>query len=77
MRARAAKYESPKPEETKQEWESWDKYVREIAINAIAEHWPCHPDTLSLLRERVENNPTPWLRERCKELIEEIEGKKA
>jgi hypothetical protein len=47
-----------------------------MAIISIARYWPDHPDTLTLLRERAENDPTPWLREHCKELIEEIEGKK-
>ena len=51
-------------------------YPREVALESILEHWPDHPDTLPLLRERAENDPTPWLRERCKELIKEIEGKK-
>ncbi|MBN1454005.1 MAG: HEAT repeat domain-containing protein, partial [Anaerolineales bacterium] len=53
---------------------SSNKLVREVAVNALAEYWPDHPDTLSLLRERAENDPTLWLRERAKELIEKIEG---
>jgi hypothetical protein len=54
-----------------------DKYYpREVAINAIAEYWPTHPETLQLLRDRAENDPTPWLRKRAKELIKELEGKK-
>jgi hypothetical protein len=51
-------------------------YVRQVAINAIAQYWPTHPDTLPLLRERAENDPTPWLRERAKQLADKIEGRK-
>jgi len=42
----------------------------------VIKYWRNHPDTLPLLRDRAENDPTPWLRDRAKELIEEIEGKK-
>ncbi len=65
--------ESPKPDEKR---ESWEKYVREVAINAIAKHWPDHPDTIPLLEDRAKNDPTPWLRERAKELIKELTEKK-
>lgn len=71
LRERAVNDESPKPDE-----KEWHGGVRKTAIEAIAQHWRDHPDTLPLLRDRAENDPTPWLRERCKELIEEIEGKK-
>jgi hypothetical protein len=37
--------------------------------------WPTHPDTLLLLRERAENDPNPWLRERAKELVEQLSKK--
>jgi hypothetical protein len=49
--------------------------VRAVAIDAIAKYWPKHPDTLPLLRERAENDPTPWLREHAKELIKQIAEK--
>ncbi len=47
-------------------------YVREVAINALAEYWPNQPDTLNILKDRAKNDPTPWLRERAKELLEEL-----
>jgi HEAT repeat protein len=74
LRERAVNDESPKPNDEKQ---AWHAYVRQIAIDAIAKYWPTHPETMTLLRDRVKNDPTPWLRERSKELIAELEGKKA
>jgi hypothetical protein len=49
-------------------------YLRSTAIEAIAKHWPDHPDTLMLLRELAENDPTQWLRKRAKELADRIEA---
>jgi hypothetical protein len=65
--------ESPKPDDEKQPRQN---YVRENAIDAIAKYWPTDPDTLSLLQDRAQNDPTLWLRDRAKELITEIENKK-
>src|SRR5262249_13817131 len=48
-------------------------YVRKTAIEAIARHWPDHPDTLNFLCERAENDPTNWLREKAKKLADEID----
>jgi hypothetical protein len=49
--------------------------VRDVAIEAIARGWPNDPGTLPLLRERAENDPTPWLREKAKRLADEIEAR--
>ena len=46
---------------------------RRAAVSALAEHYRDHPDTLPLLRDRAENDPTPWLRDRAKELAGDIE----
>jgi HEAT repeat protein len=73
LHERALKDESPKPDDKKYPWQN---YVRETAVNAIAENWPTHPGTLPLLRERAQNDPTPWLRERAKELIAALESEK-
>ena len=62
---------------TDDEKKTWNSFVRDTAIDTISKYWRDHPDTLPLLRERAENDPTPWLREHCKDLIEEIKGKKA
>lgn len=71
LRERAVNDESPKQDD-----HEYGQYVRETVINAIAKYWSDHPDTLGLLRERAEHDPTPWLRERCQELVKEIEGKR-
>jgi HEAT repeat protein len=73
LRDCAANAEFPKPNDKK---EKWYKYLREFAINAIAKYWPDHPDTLPLLEDRARNDPTPWLRERAKELLKELTEKK-
>ncbi|MCI0553990.1 MAG: HEAT repeat domain-containing protein [Anaerolineae bacterium] len=69
---RAINDESPKPDDKKK---TDEYYVRETAINALARYWPNHPNTLPLLRERAENDHTPWLRERAKELVEQLSNK--
>ncbi|HEV2912131.1 MAG TPA: DUF4062 domain-containing protein [Pyrinomonadaceae bacterium] len=51
---------------------SFRHYVRELALQAIAEHWASHPDTLPLLHDRAKNDPTPWLRDKAKNLADEL-----
>jgi GTPase SAR1 family protein len=51
-------------------------YVRNVAINVLAENWPTHPETIELLRNRAKKDPTPWLRNRAKDLIAKLEEKK-
>lgn len=53
----------------------WRTGVRVVAIRAIAEYWPTHPGTLPLLRERAENDPTEWLREKAKDLADQLAAK--
>jgi hypothetical protein len=55
------------------DWTSLYSYVRLNAIEGIARFWPAHPDTVPFLRERAENDPTEWLREWTKDLLDEIE----
>lgn len=71
LRGRAMNDLSPTSED-----ENSNYYPREAAVEAIAFYWSDHPDTLPLLRQRAENDPTPWLRERCNELIKELETNK-
>jgi hypothetical protein len=68
------KDESPKPGDKKEH--SQQNYVRETAMEVIAENWPTHSDTLPFLRERAQNDPTPWLRERARELVAKLESEK-
>ena len=51
------------------------EYVRHMAASAIGEHYRSDAQTLPLLRERAENDPTPWLRERAKQLADELAAK--
>ncbi|HET6253348.1 MAG TPA: hypothetical protein VFE32_04715 [Puia sp.] len=44
-------------------------YVREAALDSIAEHWPDEPDTVSLLIDRLKKDPTRWLREKCQKWL--------
>jgi hypothetical protein len=44
-------------------------YAREAALDAIYRFWPEHPDTMRLLRERAENDQTPWLRQTAEEIL--------
>jgi hypothetical protein len=52
-------------------------YVRDVALVAIAKHWPNHPDTLPRLRERQQNDPVDWLRERAGRMADELERARA
>lgn len=56
--------------------ECFDNVTSKHSRRVVFKHWSNHPDALALLRERAENDPTPWLREKCKELIDEIEKNK-
>jgi hypothetical protein len=49
--------------------------IRNTALEAIAKHWASHPDTLPLLRERAESDLTSWVREKAKELSDELAAK--
>lgn len=49
--------------------------VRDVALQAIVRSWPDDPGTLSLIRERAQNDPTLWLREKAKQWADEIEAK--
>lgn len=65
------KDKSPLPDD-KKESDSYFYYVRELAILALAYYFPTDPDTILVLEDRAKNDPTPWLRERAKELLEEL-----
>lgn len=55
------------------EYDDDGENARIVSIQSLARGWPDDPDTLELLRERAENDPTPWLREEAKELADQIE----
>ena len=60
---------SPKPIDSQYE----DLYYpRDAAISSIVDHWPYDPDTSSLLRDRIENDQTPWLQRKCEKLLYQI-----
>ena len=71
---RAAKDDSPSADS--EEPTEWSHYVRLRAMYALAESgWAKNPSTSLLLKERAENDPTPWLRKRAKRLADELEAK--
>jgi energy-coupling factor transporter ATP-binding protein EcfA2 len=51
-------------------------YAREAALDTLYRFWPTHPDTLRLLRNRTENDPTPWLREVAAEMLRKLSLRK-
>jgi hypothetical protein len=73
LRDRAVNENLPLAEDT--EYINDKPYPRAIAIELISKYWPQHPHTSSLLRERAENDPTLWLRERAKILVAMLEKK--
>jgi len=51
--------------------------VRGTAMDILTRKWPSHADTISLLWDRAEKDPTPWLREHARELATELEKLRA
>jgi hypothetical protein len=47
--------------------------VRWIALSSLAKHFPDAGETLQVLRERAENDPTPLIRSRARELADKLE----
>lgn len=50
-------------------------YVREAAIEALSRMWPSQPETLTVLRACVENDPTDWLREKAAGLLQALSSR--
>ncbi|HEY9708593.1 MAG TPA: hypothetical protein V6D48_10365 [Oculatellaceae cyanobacterium] len=51
----------------------WEDNPRQIALEAIIKQRPDSPQTLSLLRNRAENDPDEQLREFAKKKLEHLE----
>lgn len=49
--------------------------MRDAALQAIVRGWHDDPETLALLREREKNDPTPWLREKAKQMADKLEAR--
>jgi hypothetical protein len=47
---------------------------RQIALKAIIEQYPQHPQTLTLLRDRAENDPDEQVREFTQKKLKQLEG---
>jgi len=51
----------------------WQTNPRQIALEAIIEQYPEHPQTLPLLQDRAENDPDEKVREFAREKLAELE----
>lgn len=54
----------------------WQTNPRQIALEAIIEHYPNHPQILPLLRVRAENDPDEKVREFARQKLREWEVRK-
>ena len=49
--------------------DKWGENSRRVALNTILDHYPTHPKTLELLRDRAANDPDEQLREWAQEQL--------
>ncbi|MGI0495168.1 HEAT repeat domain-containing protein [Alkalinema pantanalense CENA528] len=54
--------------------ESWRENCRQIALHALLKHYPSHPKTLELLRDRALNDPDDQLRQWAQEQLQQLES---
>jgi hypothetical protein len=57
------------------EYGQYETNPRQTALEAILKHYPNHPQTLPLLRDRTQNDPDEKLREWAKEELQRLEAK--
>ncbi|NEQ75319.1 MAG: NACHT domain-containing protein [Okeania sp. SIO2C9] len=56
------------------EFQTIEDNPRQIALKAIVKHYPEHPQTLPLLKDRAENDPDEQLREWAKKKLQRLEN---